>query len=174
MSTEELQAIVANLAKSQAETDRQIKSMSMSIERMSGSVGREWGNLVESLTKTSCLEQMQEVGIEVTQTAEQTQSERKGYEQEWDVLLVNGGELVAVEVKSRFQEKHLDRVEEKLETFKKAFPQYSNYTVYGAVAALKFNAGMERLAEKRGLFEFKPSGEIMKIANHLGFKPKPW
>ena len=69
------------------------------------------------------------------------------------MLLINGGELVAVEVKSRFKEGH---------------------KIYGAVAALKFNAGLERLAEKRGLFVFEPSGEVMSLANKKGFKPKAW
>lgn len=90
------------------------------------------------------------------------------------MLLINGGELVAVEVKSRFKEGHLERVEEKLEDFKKAFPIYKGYKIYGAVAALKFNAGLERLAEKRGLFVFEPSGEVMSLANKKGFKPKAW
>lgn len=88
MSVTELKEIVANLAKSQAETDRQlketdlqIKEMSRSIDRMSGSIGREWGHLVESLTKASCLQQMREAGIEVTMTAKETESERKGHEQ---------------------------------------------------------------------------------------------
>lgn len=148
--------------------------MSASIARMSGSIGREWGHLVESLTKASCLEQMQGAGIEVTMTAQETESERKGHEQEWDVLLVNGGVLVAVEVKSRFKEEHFDRVEEKLEDFRQAFPIYKDYKIHGGVAALKYNAGLERLAEKRGFFVFQPSGEIMSLTNNEGFQPKSW
>ena len=188
MSTAELLAIVEKLAISQAETDRQmketdlkmqetdlkIKSMTRSVESLSGSIGREWGNLVESLTKTNCLEQMQALGIEVTQTAEATESERPGFEQEWDVLLINGGELVAVEVKSRLREGHLDRMVDKLEVFKKAFPQYTGYRVYGAVAALKYNSHLNRVAQKKGFFVFEPSGKIMKITNKPGFKPKAY
>jgi hypothetical protein len=44
--------------------DRKVKEMTAAVERMSARIGREWGNLVESLTKTGCLEQMQAVGIE--------------------------------------------------------------------------------------------------------------
>lgn len=130
--------------------------------------------MVESLTKTSWLEQLQALGIEVTQTTEATESERKGFEQEWDVLLINGGVLVAVEVKSRLREGHLDRMVDKLEVFKKAFPQYKDYIIYGAVAALKYNSHLDKVAEKMGFFVFEPSGEIMKIANKKGFKPKPF
>lgn len=192
MSTAELKSFIDKLAISQAETNKQmsdqrndlrdlqketalmIQSMTKSIERMSGSIGREWGDLVESLTKASCLQQMQAWGIEVTQTSELTESDRKGYEQEWDTLLINSGELVAVEVKSRFQVKYLKDIEEKLVNFKKAFTQYANYKVYGAVAALKYDAGSARLAEKSGYFVFEPSGDIMKIINRADFKPKAW
>jgi type I restriction-modification system DNA methylase subunit len=106
----------------------------------------------------------------VTQTAEATQSERKGCEQEWDVLLINSGELVAVEVKSRLRDGHLERMEEKLAAFEKAFPQYANYGVYGAVAALKYNAHLDKVAEQRGLFVFQPSREV----NKKGFRPKAY
>ncbi|MFV0338896.1 MAG: hypothetical protein ACK5LK_11730 [Chthoniobacterales bacterium] len=195
MSVVELQEIVFNLAKSQTETDRQLKETDRqlketdrrlketdrqlketmkAVEKMSGSIGREWGNLVESLTKTSCVEQLQAAGIKVTQTARDTESEREGYEQEWDVMLVNGGEVVAVEVKSRFRQGDLKSAEKKLAVFREAFPQYRKFTVYAGVAALKYNSGLDRLAAKRGFFVFEPSGEIMALTNKKGFKPKKW
>ncbi len=104
--------------------------------------------------------------------AGETLSRRPDFEQEWDVLLIDGDELAAVEVKSRFRSGDLERVEEKLRKFKGAFPQYKDYKVYGAVAAIKYDAGLERLAAKCGLFVFQPSGEIMRLVNKKGFKPK--
>ncbi len=58
--------------------------------------------------------------------------------------------------------------------FKRAFPQYREFALYGAVAAIKYDAGLERLAEKRGLFVFQPSGEIMTLANTEDFRPKAY
>jgi hypothetical protein len=154
------------------ETDSHLKELKKEVQKFVGSLGREWGDLVESLTKPSCIGQLRAAGIDVTQMAGETLSTRPGFEQEWDVLLVNGKELVAVEVKSRFRKEDLERVEEKLKKFKGAFPQYRDYTVYGAVAAIRYNAGLERRASKRGLFVFMPSGEIMALANPKGFLPK--
>jgi len=180
-SIAELREIVAELSRSQmktdrqmAETDRRMEETHRELKKFIGSVGSEWGHLVESLTRPSCLGQLREAGIDVTQMAGDTMSQRPGFEQEWDVLLVDGAELVAVEVKSRFRPADLDRVEEKLAKFKKAFPQYDGYRVYGAVAAIKFDAGLERRAPKRGLFVFQPSGEVMKLVNEKGFKPKAY
>jgi hypothetical protein len=174
MSTAELKEVVASLAIAQQETGRRINQMAAAIERMSGSIGREWGHLVESLTEASCLKQMQAAGVEVSQTAEATKSERQGYEQEWDVLLVNGGELVAVEVKSRLRDGQIERIEEKLGNFKKAFPQYAGYKIYGAVAALKYDGHLDKVAERHGLFVFRPGGDIMNLINQPGFRPKEY
>jgi hypothetical protein len=179
----ELREIVAELSRSQAKTDRQIREFqaktdrqiaetSKELKKFMGQVGREWGDMVEELTKPSCLEQLQAAGIDVTQVAGETLSRRPGHEQEWDVMLVDGDVVVAVEVKNRLRPGDLDRIEEKLKKFKGAFRQYREYTVYGAVAAIKYDAGLDRAAEKRGLFVFRPSGEIMKLVNGEGFRAK--
>jgi hypothetical protein len=182
-STKALRESTGELRESQAETARQIREMqertdrqiaetSRELKKFVGQVGSEWGDLVEEMTKPSCLEQLQAAGIEVTQAAGETLSRRPGYEQEWDVVLVNGDEVVAVEAKSRLRLRDLDRLEERLKKFKGAFPQYKDHTVYGAVAAIKFDSGTARAAEKRGLFVFRPGGEIMKLVNGKGFRPK--
>jgi len=162
------------MAESKAKTDRQLEETSRELKKFIGSVGSEWGHLVESLTEPSCLGELQKAGIDVTQKTGETISTRPGYEQEWDVLLINGGELVAVEVKSRFRPRDLDRVEEKLGKFKDAFPHFAGCKIFGAVAAIKYDAGLERLAEKRGLFVFMPSGQIMKLRNSESFRPKAY
>jgi hypothetical protein len=173
-STRELREAQAVTDRQMAETDRRMAETSRELKKFIGSVGSEWGHLVESLTEPSCLRELQEAGIEVTQKTGETISTRPGYEQEWDVLLINGGELVAVEVKSRFRPKDLERVEEKLAKFKMAFPHFAGCKIYGAVAAIKYDSGLERLAEKHGLFVFMPSGEIMKLRNSKGFRPKAY
>jgi hypothetical protein len=178
-SMTELREIVAELSRSTKElresqdrTDRQIAETSKELKKFMGQVGREWGDMVEELTKPSCLEQLQAAGIDVTQVAGETLSRRPGHEQEWDVMLVDGDVVVAVEVKNRLRPGDLDRIEEKLKKFKGAFRQYREYTVYGAVAAIKYDAGLDRAAEKRGLFVFRPSGEIMKLVNGKGVRAK--
>ena len=168
----EMKEIVADLSRSTRELRDSQEKTDAALRKFMGQVGREWGDMVESLTKPSCLGQLQRAGIEVTQVAAETLSRRPGYEQEWDVMLVDGREVVAVEVKSRLRPEDLDRMEEKLRKFKGAFPQYRDYAVYGAVAAIRFDAGAARQAEKRGLFIFEPGGEIMRLVNSEGFRPK--
>jgi hypothetical protein len=154
-----------NLESIIAETNKALK-------KFMGSVGSEWGALVESLTKPSCLAQLQAAGVEVTRFFHETKVETSDGGQEWDAILVDGDVLVAVEAKSRFRERDLDRMIEKLKRFREFFPHFSACRIHGAAAAIKFDSGVERLASKRGLFVFEPSGEIMSLANPPGFKPK--
>jgi hypothetical protein len=88
------------------------------------------------------------------------------------MLLIDGEVVVAVEVKSRFRHGHLERMEEKLVTFRKAFPQYKDYTIHGAAAALKYDAGLDKLAEKRGFFVFRPGERVMRLVNRKTFRPR--
>jgi hypothetical protein len=55
-----------------------------------------------------------------------------------------------------------------------AFPHYKNYQVYGAVAGIEIDRGVDRYAYKKGLFVIKPSGDTVAIINKDGFKPEIW
>jgi hypothetical protein len=61
-----------------------------------------------------------------------------------------------------------------LARFKISFPHYQNYQVYGAVAGIEINDGIDRYAYQKGLFVIKPLGEGVAIANDENFKPVTW
>ena len=58
--------------------------------------------------------------------------------------------------------------------FKHTFPQYAGYKIYGAVAALKYDGHLDKVAQRRGLFVFRPGGDIMLLVNQHGFRPKEY
>ena len=60
----------------------------------------------------------------------------------------------------------------KLEKFKKICHEYSDRTVYGAMAYLRCNEESNIYAERQGLFVIKAVGDSTSITNEADFKPK--
>ncbi len=131
----------------------------------------QWGKLVESLVEGSLVKLFNQRNIMVQQTFQRSRSFKTGKEIEIDIIACNGEEIVAVEVKTVLSEQDVKEFIEKLLVFKKAFPQYVDNKVYGAVAFLRANAHADKYAEKKGLFVIKATGDSAKILNNEKFKP---
>ena len=147
------------------ETDKKIKELSNLFTT-------QWGKLIEAMVEPPSVKMFQDRGIKIVESARNIISQRKGYEMELDVLLVNSTELVVIEVKTTFKTTDTNEFMEKMKKFKKAFPHYKNLKVYGAVAALKYERDVDKDAYRKGLFVIKATGEgLMKIANDKKFIP---
>ncbi|MDB9424518.1 DUF3782 domain-containing protein [Microcystis aeruginosa CS-564/01] len=126
---------------------------------------------IEEMVEPAVVQLFQERGIDVTQTMSRLKSKRPGAAMEIDILAVNGSELVAVECKSRLSKDDVDDFLDRLQRFKLAFPQFRDFQVYGAVAGIEIDQGIDSYAYRRGLFVIKQSGETVKIINDAQFRP---
>jgi hypothetical protein len=93
---------------------------------------------------------------------------------EIDILGVNSTDVVLVECKSRLSHGDVDDFLRKLPLFKTAFPEFAAYRIYGAVAGIEIDQGVDRRAYQKGLFVIKPSGDTVTIVNDENFQPKTW
>ncbi|MDQ7009363.1 MAG: hypothetical protein Q9M94_03680 [Candidatus Gracilibacteria bacterium] len=74
---------------------------------------------------------------------------------EYDLMGINGKDIVVVEVKNKLKDDHIDKfLNIQLPRFKILFPQYKNYNLYGGIGSLIVGEHQERKAEKQGLFVF--------------------
>jgi len=126
---------------------------------------------IEEMVEPAVVQLFQGRGIDVTQTMSRLKSKRPGAAMEIDILAVNGSELVAVECKSRLSKDDVDDFLDRLQRFKLAFPQFRDFQVYGAVAGIEIDQGIDSYAYRRGLFVIKQSGETVKIINDVQFQP---
>jgi len=164
-----------------AEADRRREEANRSMEELKKQV-QETTKAVNNLTTPLChfIEEMvepavvrlfQERGIDVTQTMSRLKSQRPGAAMEIDIVAVNGSELVAVECKSRLSKDDVNDFVTRLQRFKVAFPQFRDFRIYGAVAGIEIDQGIDAYAYRQGLFVIKQSGETVKIANDTQFQP---
>jgi hypothetical protein len=160
-----------------AESERQLQEL----KRVAANTSREvaglttrWGQFVENLVAPAVIRLFQERGIEVQELSRRMQSKRPGAEMEIDIFAVDGDVAVAVEVKSRLSKQDVDDFLTRLGRFRQAFPHYKDYQIYGAVAGIEIDEGIDRYAYQQGLFVIKQMGDTVAIANDTAFQPTAW
>ena len=131
-----------------------------------------WGKFMEALTKGGLLKALRERNIEVTGILPNAEKVFNGQRREFDIVAINGKEIVVVEVKTTLKIQHINWFLEGMKDFKNYFPEYKDRIVYGAVAYLSANENSDVYSAKKGLFILNPIGNIVKIMNPPRFKPK--
>ena len=160
-----------------AEAERQMEELRRIVAHTSREVAgltTRWGQFVENMVQPAVVRLFQERGIDVQETARRMISKRPGAEMEVDIFAVNGDVAVAVEVKSRLSRQDVDDVLARMGRFRQAFPHYTDYRIYGAVAAIEIDQGVDRYAYQNGLFVIRQNGDAVEIANDAAFTPNAW
>lgn len=149
------------------------QSIAKAVNQIAGLFTTQWGQLVESLVEPGCVEQFRKIGINISRTMQRIErADPDGRQMEIDVLLVNGKEVVAVEVKAKLKVANVEKHEENLGRFREVFHEYQDKEVLGAVAALSFDSDSDKYAWRRGMFVLKPEQGLVQIANGADFLPK--
>ncbi len=158
-------------------TDKQLKATDRQLKATDSRFNTQWGRLVESLVEGSLVPLLRARGIEVRQTSRRVEvefrtpgGERK--QKEFDILVVNGDEAVAVEVKTTLTPDMVKYFLSAMEDFKRYFPDYGHKRVYGAVAYLRSESEAAKYAERQGLFVVRATGDSASIVNAEWFVPK--
>ena len=157
--------IIAELAKAQQETDRQLKATDRRFNT-------QWGKLVESLVAGNIAQKFSQRGIQVQGTSRRAEKTIDGKQYEFDIIVHNGDEIIVVEVKTTLDVDDVKHFIEKLKCFKKAFPEYVDKKVYGAVAYIVADAGSDKYSENKKLFVIRATGDSAFIVNAQDFKPR--
>ena len=91
---------------------------------------------------------------------------KKNLKGEYDIILTNSDTVVVVEVKYKMSKDYVEKFYNKsLKNFKKLFPIYSNYKLYGAVASMSDPEESYKLAQEYGLYVLGQSGNEIEIIN---------
>ena len=176
-SQKETEKNLKELSVSQKETDRQIKETDRQIQKIGGRFNQRWGTFVESLVSGNLVKLLQNWGIDIMQTHTRSEAQWKKpdgsiQKREFDIIVANGTEVVAVEVKTTLYPKDVKTFLETLKDFKRYFPRYKSETIYGAIAYLTSEDKAHFFAEENGLFVIRATGDSASIINKEGFKPK--
>jgi len=157
---------------------RELKNLMDKVERRLDEVGRQLGDLGivqgeigEDLFYRNLKSMFRKRDILFRDIKRNLKRKGRG---EYDIVAINGRQVLVVEVKNKLTRRNIDRfVDKKLPIFKELFPEYGDRDLLGAVGALVVKDDVGRYAEKRGLFVLTQTDEGgAAIINKEKFKPK--
>ncbi len=165
------------------ETDRRLQETDQLLTRQARAADRrmdkldelfngQWGKLIESLVEGDLIGLLQRRGIAVQHTVTNPRQNYGERRWEFDIVAINGEEVVVVEVKTTLRVPDLDRFISRLNEFPELMPEYASRRVYGAVAYLKAYQESDVRAERLGLFVIRATGSSASITNREEFTPR--
>ena len=143
----------------QEETDRQMQDTDRRLKKTDELFTSQWGKLMESLVEGDLVALLQARGIEVQSTHRRVSGRRNGEHYEFDILAINGEEVVVVEVKTTLRSEDVTHFLEKLARFTEYEPVWKGKNIFGAVVYLKTDASVQAYAERQGLFVIRATGK---------------
>lgn len=162
---EEIRATLDEVSKSHKEAAKRMK-------KLEGLFTTRWGALIESLVEGDLVNLLQNRNIPVRHTHSHSHGRRNGEHFEFDILAVNGEQVVVVEVKTTLRPEDVNHFLGKLARFTVYEPEYHGKTIYGAVAYLKASESAPVHAERQGLFVIRATGSSASIVNDEQFQPR--
>ena len=165
----------------QQKTEEALQKLTENLNKASGDFTNKWGQFLENLVKGDLVKVLKERNIEVVRVQPRLvyyENEREAGD--FDLVAVNGKEIVAVEVKTTLTVEKVQKFMDSLKRFKEYFPEYRDKVIYGGVAYLCEPKDEEAqsaasFSQENGLFVIvSPGGEsnVTTISNPQGFKPK--
>ncbi len=158
----ELNKKFAEVAASQDRTDVQLAKTSSEV----GSLGRGRGEIAEEFFYRSLSKTPRVGNIDFDHVYRNWAHGIGDVSDEYDVILVNGEQLLIVEVKARANTGDFWKlVKTKIPHFRLLFPTYKDYQLLGAIASLTTSDKLITKAKELGIFFLTQQGDHVALVN---------
>ena len=184
MTDKELKDLVFSLAIESKKTDEQMKNTSKDITRISqemktlqqetqkeikelglyiGNVARNQGDIAEEFFVNSISTTLKIGGIQYDELYKNLYKKTKKAEGEFDIVLVNGKQLLMIETKYKAHENDLDNlINTKYKNFKNLYPEYKDYTKNIGLASFYINDDIKEKALNENVIILQRKGDIIE------------
>ena len=152
------------------EIDKKIKQVNESIGRL----GNKLGDFVEEMVRPAAVRLFRECGIDVHEVHQNVSANRNGEGIEVDLLVVNDGDVIAIECKSSLSIDDINGHLKRLEKLKRLLPTYANKRVMGAVTGMVIPDNVAQYAYRQGLYVIAQTGDHLALRNDVDFQAKIW
>ena len=150
-------------------TDRRIADTNKSLEHLKklvGGMNNNQGQMVEEEFFNSFLKSMRLGDLEFHSIDRNIRRHIKDVQDEFDIVLTNSEIIMIVEVKLKFHPNDVKNVLNKIANFKKLFPHYQHYKIYGAIAAKILTPDNIEEAKKYNLFVVAHESSELRLLNN--------
>ena len=177
------------LRESHLQTQKEVRELNQSLKEANGNFNNKWGHFLENLLEGDLVKLLNEQNIKVEEVFPRWVVKKSSVVvAEYDLVAVNGDEVVVVEVKTTLEKDHVGRFLKKLSDFKSRVSVCKDKTLYGAMAYMSLKQPQEdkskefteyesafQMAQEKGLFLIQSPGGVKgvsKVVNREGFTPK--
>jgi len=161
MTDKELKELVASLAVSQKETGRKLDK----VAKMLGGISDNQGDVAEDFFYNSFIKDNHLGALAFDDITKNMAKHRGNIQEEYDIFLTNGESIAIIEVKYKAHLEDIKKLDRKFNNFKKLFPIYKDYKLYGAMASFYFNQDTKDELLKEGFFVVERSGDLIHTEN---------
>ena len=148
------------MKESRDDFDRRMKKL----EELTGSSANNHGSFAEEYFFNSFQQGRHNFfGEEFEEIDKKVKGIKKGFRDEYDILLMNGKSVGIVEVKYKAHENDVLKALKKANTFRVNFPEYKNHRVYIGLASMAFYPELEEKCKTNGVAIVKQAGDTVVI-----------
>ncbi len=187
MTDQELKDLVASLAVESKKTDEQLqrtdeqlqktdKQLQKTIEQSEdtkktlknvgihlGGITKSQGKVAEEFFYNSIRTTKTVASIKYDEIFKNLKKDRDNVSDEYDILLVNGKDILIIETKYRAKSKDLNKlINKKYKNFKKLFPIYKDYNHHLALASFQIEDNVREKALKNGVLVLQRKGKLIE------------
>jgi len=156
------------IAESKAEIEKTIKETSLQVKELSrniGGISNSNGEMAEEYFYNSFKADTTFANEKFDRVEKNSKRSRGELEAEFDLILMNGKSAAVIEVKYNAKPDNIliDKLIERVDIFKKLYPEYKNHNIYLGVAAMSFKSGLETKLHNAGIATIKQIGKKMVV-----------
>jgi len=152
---------IDELRNSQEETGRKLDK----VAKMIGGISANQGDVAEDFFYNSFIKDNHLGDLSFDDITKNMAKHRGKTQEEYDIFLTNGDSIAIIEVKYKAHLEDIKKLERKFLNFKKLFPIYKDYKLYGAMASFYFNQETKDELLNQGYFIVERSGNLIKTEN---------
>ncbi len=155
------------------ETKKAIKELSQQVDRVCKQLG-DMGFVQGEVAEDSIYRNISYAFNKIDKNFIDIQRNIEKNNHEFDIVAVNGNEVLLVEVKNKLSYRAIDSfLNKQIPKFRQLFPEYEKYKLLGAVGSLVVKNEIGKYAEKLGLYVITQGSEgLAEIANSRNFKER--
>ncbi len=155
-----------------AEADKRFREEMKKLAKQVGDITDTLGRFAESTVFPAVIPLFKKRGVRINQLWGRLPAVHNGHEMELDIAGIGADCAVAIEVKLRLKQEHVETFLQKLSKVFEFYPLLKRPILYGGVAAMTIDKDVERFAYKQGLFILTQTGDNVRIVNDKAFRPR--
>jgi len=140
-------------------TDEKLKSVGIQL----GNIGQNQGDVAEEFFINSIASTLKVGGVQYDELNKNMSKRTRSLQGEFDIVLINGKELLIIEAKYKAHDNDLDDlINKKHMNFKKLYPEYNDYVQHLGLASFYINDDIKEKALSSNVMILQRKGDIVE------------